>query len=174
MLSTLTYILAVCVGYLGAKGGPAVRSILASMIAWAMEKSSKHRRETTLQNIIQAYPTYSREWAQSIAHESYVNFATCYVELFATRYLSRQQQCEMFSVPANNEITSNVQRGRGAIILSAHIGNWELFPLPRLSGTRASTSTSTHADPRIACVWCPWTPLPKTLSKLFQPVDLSV
>lgn len=126
MLSSVTYILALCVGYLGAKGGPSVRSILASMIAWAMEKSSKHRRETTLQNIIQAYPTSSREWTQSIANESYLNFATCYVELFATRYLSRQQQSAMFSVPAENEISSHVQQGRGAIILSAHIGNWEL------------------------------------------------
>lgn len=126
MLSSITYILALCVGYLGAKGGSAVRSMLATVIAWVLEKSSKHRRDTTLHNIILAYPTHSREWAQGISHESYLNFATCYVELFATRFLSRQQQCEMFSVPANNEISSNVRQGRGAIILSAHIGNWEL------------------------------------------------
>lgn len=126
MIDYLTYLFAFGVGVLGGKGGPRVRELLSRVVARVLIISSRSRWQTTRENIRRVYPESSGEWIENIATSSYLNFATCYVELFATRFMTQKERTSLFILPDDNEIIRNSKSGRGAIVISAHIGNWEL------------------------------------------------
>lgn len=126
MLERLTYTLARLLGFLGGKGGTHVRAVLSRIVARLLVLSSASRWRTTLDNVRCAYPNATEEWIASIAKQSYLNFATCYVELFSISSMPAEERLSLFSFEQDNEIVRNRDQGKGAILLSAHIGNWEL------------------------------------------------
>lgn len=126
MINYLIYLVALGVGFLGGNGGTRVRKFLSRILAQVLVLSSRNRWQTTLQNIQRVYPESTGEWIESIAMASYLNFATCYVELFASHFMTQKERSSLFLFPDDNEIIVNSRSGRGAIVISAHIGNWEL------------------------------------------------
>ncbi|MFM7774845.1 MAG: lysophospholipid acyltransferase family protein [Candidatus Kapaibacterium sp.] len=126
MLEVLTHSFAVLIGFLGGTGGAIARTILSRLVARLLILMSNSRWRTTLDNIRRAYPEATDEWVETIARQSYRNFATCYVELFSTAFMTPGERTSMFALEEDNDIVANREQGKGAIVLSAHIGNWEL------------------------------------------------
>lgn len=84
------------------------------------------RREVVLKNLRTAFPEKSEEEIKKIAHETYRGFALTFLEAFLIPSMSREEILSKFQV-VNGELLKELdESGKGGILLTAHIGNWEL------------------------------------------------
>ena len=83
----------------------------------------KKRRLITLKNVSYAFPELKyRDW-ERIAKQSYISMAMSYVEFFWSEQLLKSGRI----IVDNPEILDDaVQRNKGVVMVSLHIGNWEL------------------------------------------------
>jgi KDO2-lipid IV(A) lauroyltransferase len=83
------------------------------------------RRRLTLANLRRAYPTADRCTHARIARASYSNLVTVFTELLATPYLPIRSIHRAFRF-VNPEVLRRVlDEGKGVVLLSAHLANWE-------------------------------------------------
>jgi len=92
-------------------------------IAWRLGL----RRAITERNLLLAFPEWSPERRSDVARASFVNLFTVFLELPILRHLSDHALRRRLRVE-NLELLRAIGPG-GALLLSAHFGNWELLAL---------------------------------------------
>jgi len=85
------------------------------------------RRELVLSNIAKARPEARRDELKSIGQSAAMNFGKTAVEFIRFRGRDRQQIKELVSVEGIEYLRSALQKGKGAILLTAHFGAWALY-----------------------------------------------
>ncbi len=101
------------------------RRILAAIVGSVLYYAVGSRRRLTIENVRRAYPTEDKGRITSIARRSYSNLVTVFAELLATPYLSPHDIHAAFRF-VNPEVVHRARaKGKGVILLSAHLANWE-------------------------------------------------
>lgn len=85
------------------------------------------RRSVALQNIRLAFPELSPDQVQTLARRALQSLATVYLEIPKLRHLT-DAQLRRFLTVENLELLTSIDE-RGALLLSGHVGNWELLAL---------------------------------------------
>jgi KDO2-lipid IV(A) lauroyltransferase len=112
------------------------------LVAWGMGV----RRDVIRRNLALAFPEYSRIRRDRIGRESLVNVITIGLELLTLRHLSSQQIAAVISVENIHLLRS--LGDHGGLLLSGHVGNWELlaFGAAAISGIPFSIVVKSQKD----------------------------
>jgi KDO2-lipid IV(A) lauroyltransferase len=81
-------------------------------------------RRGTMANLQVVFPECSQRQAAWGALKTFAEFAHCFTE--ATEFYSPRRKPVRFDVPDSDAIAAALRRGRGAVIVTAHLGNWDI------------------------------------------------
>lgn len=127
---------AACVRVLGVRLGSALARVLADVYRLA---DVRHRRvaETNLRERLGVPP----EEARRIARESFRHLFVCAVEmLHLEREIARRGAGDVFRIEGAEHMDRALAGGRGAILSTGHVGNWEVVArTARIRGWRFTT-----------------------------------
>ena len=85
------------------------------------------RQAVAERNLHLAFPEMSDQQAKRLAHAALCSLTTVYLEIPTLRYLSRTRLRQVLEIE-NLSLLSSINE-RGALLLSGHVGNWELLAL---------------------------------------------
>ena len=88
---------------------------------------SKKRESITSDNIKHAFPHKDNQEYSCLTSLSYQNLGIVLLEISAMPFLSDTKIKSMMSFPHIEIVHTLLQKGKGIILISAHIGNWELL-----------------------------------------------
>ncbi len=83
------------------------------------------RREVARENLARAFPERSPAWRARVARESYRHLGRAAATTFRLARLTPAEIVAASSVEGWEHLAEPVARGRGAILVTGHIGNWE-------------------------------------------------
>ena len=84
------------------------------------------RRHAVMANLATILPRASRGDRARIAHRMMRSYNRMMYEFFRLPHLSREELLRAVEVSGKEHLDKAIARGRGVIITSTHIGNWEL------------------------------------------------
>jgi len=87
----------------------------------------KQTRNATIEAIKTAFPEKNEKIVKKLAKAAFVNQAKNLFELMRYRSLKKADVARKIKFVGLENLNSALSRGRGAILLVAHIGNWELL-----------------------------------------------
>jgi len=87
------------------------------------------RKKTTIENISNAFPEYSQKKIKQIAFGSYKSFAIALIEILYIPWMSKDEMINSIKCSNINLVKEKYNENKGAILLSAHYGNWEFMAL---------------------------------------------
>jgi KDO2-lipid IV(A) lauroyltransferase len=117
---------------------------LATGIHWACFPG---RRHAALANLAVILPRASRRDRARIARRMMRSYNRMMYEFFRLPHLSREELLASVEVDGREHLERAIARGRGVVITSTHIGNWELagvmiaqlgYPLHAVAGVQLS------------------------------------
>lgn len=71
-----------------------------------------------------AFPDKSPEWIRATIRQTFINFGIGLIETIKLPYLT-QKDFSGFEIEGKEHLDNALARGKGAIMLTGHIGNWE-------------------------------------------------
>jgi KDO2-lipid IV(A) lauroyltransferase len=104
-----------------ASAGKVVGKILYSL-------NRRHRR-IVIRNLRFTHPHYSHARIHALAHEVFQNAGITALEILQMSCFSRQDILGRVRVRGKEHLRQVINKGSGAILISAHLGNWEMGPL---------------------------------------------
>ncbi len=129
MQNIIEYIFFVLFSYVlritGLKNARRLSSILAFLFFYIIPI----RKETVIENLSFAFPSYSNREINKIAFKCYKSFSVTLVELLSIPWLSRSQMKNMIDCSNADLIVERFKENKGIILLSAHYANWEYIAL---------------------------------------------
>ena len=84
------------------------------------------RRHAALANLAVILPRASRADRARVARRMMRSYNRMIYEFFRLPHLTREQLMSSVEIVGREHLANSVARGRGVIIITAHIGNWEL------------------------------------------------
>ncbi len=88
------------------------------------------RRSVMEKNLSRAFPSLSREELESLVNQNYQHFSQLLFEFIRSfsvmgfrNFLEREVRCE-----GEQHLREALSEGRGAFVMTAHLGNWEVLP----------------------------------------------
>lgn len=110
--------------YVG-RGG--ARATLLDAFLSGMLKTTKPRGKVAMDNLSIAFPQSTQEWRKGMLSKIYSHFASTLVE-----YIVALNEPNMLTewykvVKGKGYLDEALARGRGAVLLFGHLGNWELM-----------------------------------------------
>lgn len=96
-----------------------VASLLALPLFLAIE------RRATLANLARVYPDMSRSRRSKLAYDAYRQMARGLIEFLQARQYSQDEILERVSVDDEELLVRAFREGKGIVLLTAHMGNWE-------------------------------------------------
>lgn len=83
------------------------------------------RRAIAYENLRYSFPEKSSRWIRRVALSSFINLAIVFTELLSTPYLGIEKIRKRFHFVNPDVVKSALDRGKGVVLVSAHIANWE-------------------------------------------------
>ena len=83
------------------------------------------RKKTVIENLINAFPEYSKDKIKLIAFECYRSFSIALVEILYMPFMTQHEIERIVSCCNSDLIVEKFNQKNGVILLSAHYGNWE-------------------------------------------------
>jgi KDO2-lipid IV(A) lauroyltransferase len=100
---------------------------LGGALGWFAGAVVRVRRDVTDSNLARCFPDQDQRWRDQIALASYRNLGREAVAIFLFAGESPERVIERTPNPSGGEpLLEAVNGGRGAILLTGHLGNWEL------------------------------------------------
>ena len=84
------------------------------------------RRDLVHANIARAFPEQTEQWRQRVARESYRHLGREALAMVALGKRSADEVRERTPISGLDELQAAIARGRGVVMATAHLGNWEL------------------------------------------------
>jgi KDO2-lipid IV(A) lauroyltransferase len=85
------------------------------------------RKKVVLNNLRIAFPTSPQKWRKDIARRCYIHFAKVFIDFFPIYKVSDEKFRQYVDIGNIDALKEVLKRGRGAIIVLFHLGNWEVF-----------------------------------------------
>ncbi len=95
-------------------------------LGWVVARVGRPRWEVVREHLQTAFPEAGERWRRDIGRRCYAHLGAEAVALFRLAGMGRAQVRERTRVTGLGVVESAVRQGRGVIILSAHLGNWEI------------------------------------------------
>lgn len=92
-----------------------------------LSKALNKRRQVAIDNVKLAFPDLSEAAARQIARRSIQNAAMTLFEFIRLASATPQEISDYVSWDGMEHILAAREKGRGVILLTAHLGNWELM-----------------------------------------------
>ncbi len=125
MKDRLEFILFISLSYLVRLFGLNISIKLSVLLAYLFFYLIPIRKETTIQNLSNAFPEKSSAEVKKIALNSYKSFCITLVEILIMPSFSREKIISLVDCPDKEMIIQKYNEGKGVILLSGHFGNWE-------------------------------------------------
>jgi len=114
----------------------------------------KRRREIAISNVRRAFPGISEAAAAQIARRSAQNAMMTMCEFFHMPAATTREIHEYVDVEGFEHLENAMGQGRGALLLTAHLGNWELmgaraggvFPLTVVARPNSNSGVQQYID----------------------------
>src|SRR5690606_23715068 len=114
----------------------------------------RHRHEVAVGNLQIAFPRLSRAACQRLARRAAQNFAMTFCEFLHLRTASPQEISEYSWIEGQEHIDKGLELGRGVLLLTAHLGNWEVmsaraaqeFPVTIVARPRTNAGVDEHIE----------------------------
>ena len=90
-------------------------------------KASRRYRRVALKNLTAAYPEWNEQDVKKTARESFTHFGRGALEFFYFLSVPSEELDERVEIEGKEHLDAALANGHGAIIVTAHLGNWELF-----------------------------------------------
>jgi Kdo2-lipid IVA lauroyltransferase/acyltransferase len=85
----------------------------------------RHRR-IAAKNLTFAFPKWSQSEVDGVVRRTFQNLGITFLEIVQMSYLSHRNILNKVRVENGNAIEAMIDHPNGAILISAHIGNWEM------------------------------------------------
>ncbi|MEX1138978.1 MAG: lysophospholipid acyltransferase family protein [Bacteroidota bacterium] len=85
------------------------------------------RREIVRENVEHAFPEMGESEREAIAVGSFRSVAVTFIELLRFSWMSEDDLSSMIRLERVEVLQEKLLNGKGAVILTAHLGNWELI-----------------------------------------------
>lgn len=95
-------------------------------LGWVVARVGRPRWEVVREHLQTAFPEAGERWRRDIGRRCYAHLGAEAVALFRLAGMGRAEVRERTRVTGLGVVESAVRQGRGVIILSAHLGNWEI------------------------------------------------
>jgi len=102
--------------------------IFAKVLAFIFYSILKLRRKVVIDNLKKAFPNKTHQEILTIAKANYFHISLTFIEMMCVPYISKEKIIEMVSSETDHKIKQLHGLGKGLILLTAHMGNWELIP----------------------------------------------
>ena len=99
---------------------------LADWIASAVRWATPRWRRTALRNLELAYPESAPAWRERTMRDSYANLGRVLLALARTPRLTPGNIGDWIDYEGYEHFRQALEKGRGVLFLTAHLGNWEL------------------------------------------------
>jgi len=86
------------------------------------------RKKIALSNLSLAFPGKSHEFRKKIALESFMNFGMILFDLIKILTMKSDKLRSLFEIEGEENIVKALSRDKGALLFTAHFGNWEVAP----------------------------------------------
>jgi KDO2-lipid IV(A) lauroyltransferase len=93
----------------------------------ALFKALKSRRKVAIANVRRAFPELSEAAARQIARRSVQSSAMMLFEFMRLATATPEEVREYVDLDGVENIYDGLERGRGVLMMTAHLGNWELM-----------------------------------------------
>lgn len=110
--------------------------------------ASGRYRNVALKNLAIAFPEWSEEQRKRTAREAFTHFGRGALEFFYFLNVSPEELDERNEFIGRKHLDAALSKGRGAIVITAHLGNWELLARKLvLSGFSVNVIARNSDDP---------------------------
>jgi len=121
------YVLVVAVGFVVRRLPRSAALYLGAWIGDLLYRSVRRRRQIALKNLKMALgDELEAEELKRIARRSFQNMGKTMAEFLKASGYSRERLLRMFQIDGVENYHRAMKSGKGMIVVSAHIGNWEL------------------------------------------------
>jgi KDO2-lipid IV(A) lauroyltransferase len=100
---------------------------LGRVLGWFAFEALLIRRSVTLENLRCAYPQQPRWWIRKTAGSCYRHFGRVVVELARLPIMNAQWVEKFVEIRGRDVLDRCLKQGKGGIVLSGHLGNWEIM-----------------------------------------------
>ena len=122
-----TYVLVVATGFIVRQLPRSASLRLGAGLGDIVYRTVKRRRQIALKNLSMALGSEkSRDELTHIARSSFQNMGKTLVEFLSTSRYSAERLQALVKIEGMENVQQAMARGKGIIIISAHLGNWEL------------------------------------------------
>jgi len=106
---------------------PGRRAELTADVIYGLTTMVSPRKKVALQNLDIVFPDKDTTWKEKIVKRSYRHLALSLTEYFCLVKKPDSVEKYVTSITGESILEDLVKEGRGAVILAAHVGNWELL-----------------------------------------------
>lgn len=111
---------------------------------------SRKDKKAVVNNLSVILPNEKEKVIRDKAKDVFVYFSLYLVEFLRSSKIDRAYADKHFTIVGKENLDAALRRGKGAVLLTAHIGNWELGGMAlSLSGYPLMVIALDHADPKI-------------------------
>ncbi len=89
--------------------------------------SSSRYRRVVKKNLTRAFPDWSEAEVERVGRKVFGHFARGILEFFHLLNLSREDVDRWVDITGTEHLDRALEAGHGAVLITAHYGNWELF-----------------------------------------------
>jgi KDO2-lipid IV(A) lauroyltransferase len=114
-----------CTGFFSAIMPLPILLFCGKMLGNLLMALSAKRVSITKENIAKAFPDKDEEYHNAIVRGSYTNLGIVLLEIAAMYFLSNEQVAKRMTFKNITLIDEILQRGKGLVIISGHLTNWE-------------------------------------------------
>jgi Kdo2-lipid IVA lauroyltransferase/acyltransferase len=90
-------------------------------------RCSRRYRTASVTNLLTAFPGMTEAEARSITKQVFSNFCRALIEFFIVQRFDPSDIERVMELRGTEHADETLRRGKGGIILTAHIGNWEVL-----------------------------------------------
>jgi Kdo2-lipid IVA lauroyltransferase/acyltransferase len=121
----------------------------AGWLAWSLVP--RHRR-AALEHLAIAFPDRDPAWRSRVGRASFVNLGRSALELFGLERLDLARAVQ-FDPGSLETMTAAHAEGRGVVVFSCHLGNWEVLARTvAAAGFPVATAAREAQDPRLTAL----------------------
>ncbi|MBU0474032.1 MAG: lysophospholipid acyltransferase family protein [Bacteroidetes bacterium] len=102
---------------------------LAKSLAFIFYYFIPIRKSLVISNLKKAFPDKSGKEISKIAYKNYVSVGTTFMEIMAFQLMTKDEILTLADVNNIELAQEKIKNGKGVILLTAHISNWELGAL---------------------------------------------
>jgi len=116
-----------CTGYISAVLSISMLQKAGTLLGMILMSLSSKRVAITLDNIEKAFPEKDANSHQEILKGSYANLGIVLLEIASMYFLSNEQVAKRMTFSNITLIHDILKRGKGIVIISGHLTNWEFL-----------------------------------------------